>query len=327
MTLIFSLSGDDLAEQAVPIGPPFVHVDGRRRCESGARLRTVRQDILPDFLDCGQQDADDLPPKRARLQNYRISPMEMVGHWGTLLIIEILPSYLCQGKQVWRLEEWFSGNAKAGKSTMKLLSAREAKHAEGRVARMTEGQTVKIPSDVFPRAAVAPVGAAFVLAMTDRHEKSQFVGAWAAPFLLFGLYNKLVKVVWSERRSFLPLRRWTAGIIGNRRSSERAGSNCLSFQWKESRPFNGDGGENMTLFNRKKETKRMERKASLIIEEPPSAFPADVPIYTAAAVLGAAVVFEILGSHEKSRFAASLASLILLFGFYGGLAKGIFGRE
>ena len=71
----------------------------------------------------------------------------------------------------------------------------------------------------------------------------------------------------------------------------------------------------------------MERKAKLIIEEPPSAFPADVPIYTAAAVLGAAVVFEIVGSHEKSRFAANLASLILLFGFYGSPSKGIFGRE
>ncbi len=90
---------------------------------------------------------------------------------------------------------------------MKLLRAREGRHAEGRVARMIEGQTVKIPSDVFLWAAVASMGAAFVLEMTDRHEKSQFVGAWAAPFLLFGLYNKLVKVVGSERRSFLSLRR------------------------------------------------------------------------------------------------------------------------
>ena len=47
--------------------------------------------------------------------------------------------------------------AKAGKSTMKLLSAREAKHAEGRVARMIEGQTVKIPSNVFLWAAVASI--------------------------------------------------------------------------------------------------------------------------------------------------------------------------
>ncbi len=71
----------------------------------------------------------------------------------------------------------------------------------------------------------------------------------------------------------------------------------------------------------------MERKASLIIEEQPSGFPADISIFTAAAVLGAAVVLDIVGSHEKSRFAAGLASLILLFGSYGNLSKGIFGRE
>jgi hypothetical protein len=89
------------------------------------------------------------------------------------------------------------------RKSMKVLSVKAAKHGEGKVARMIEQQTVKIPSDVFLWAAVASIGASFVLEMTGRHEKSQFVGGWVAPFLLFGLYNKLVKVAGSERRSFL----------------------------------------------------------------------------------------------------------------------------
>jgi hypothetical protein len=37
--------------------------------------------------------------------------------------------------------------------------------------------------------------------MTGRQEKGHFVGQWVAPFLLLGLYNKLVKVAGSDRRS------------------------------------------------------------------------------------------------------------------------------
>jgi hypothetical protein len=32
-------------------------------------------------------------------------------------------------------------------------------------------------------------------------EKSRFVGSWVSPFLLLGVYNKLVKVAGSDRAS------------------------------------------------------------------------------------------------------------------------------
>jgi hypothetical protein len=93
---------------------------------------------------------------------------------------------------------------------MRLLRAKEKggffrskakKHAEGKVARLIEQQTAKLPSDLFLWAAVGSIGTAFVLEMTGRQEKGHFVGQWVAPFLLLGLYNKLVKVAGSDRRS------------------------------------------------------------------------------------------------------------------------------
>jgi len=67
-------------------------------------------------------------------------------------------------------------------------------YSEGRVARAIEEQTAKIPSDIFLWAAVASMGASFVLHfLMDRKEDGLFVGQWAPAFLILGLYNKLVK--------------------------------------------------------------------------------------------------------------------------------------
>ena len=72
-------------------------------------------------------------------------------------------------------------------------------HSEGAVARSIESQTAKLPSDTFLWAAVAAMGGAAVLQMTGRKDASLFVGQWVAPFLLFGVYNKLVKIGGSDR--------------------------------------------------------------------------------------------------------------------------------
>ncbi|RJP26707.1 MAG: hypothetical protein C4520_00235 [Candidatus Abyssobacteria bacterium SURF_5] len=80
-----------------------------------------------------------------------------------------------------------------------LTTSKPEKHKEGMVARLIEQQTAKLPSDVFLWAALGSIGAAFVLEVTGREEKGHFVGQWVAPFLLLGLYNKLVKVSGSDR--------------------------------------------------------------------------------------------------------------------------------
>lgn len=72
-------------------------------------------------------------------------------------------------------------------------------HSEGKVARTIESETAKLPSDTFLWAAVAAMGGAAVLQMAGRKHESLFVGQWVAPFLLFGVYNKLVKIAGSDR--------------------------------------------------------------------------------------------------------------------------------
>ena len=65
---------------------------------------------------------------------------------------------------------------------------------EGRIAKTIEQQTSKIPSDAFLWTSIGAMGVALALKIMGRNHDSLFVGQWAAPFLILGLYNKLVKV-------------------------------------------------------------------------------------------------------------------------------------
>lgn len=72
-------------------------------------------------------------------------------------------------------------------------------HSEGPIARGLEQQTAKIPSDVFLWAALGSIGASAMLQLMGKKNASLFVGDWVAPFLLFGVYNKIVKTQGSDR--------------------------------------------------------------------------------------------------------------------------------
>lgn len=67
-------------------------------------------------------------------------------------------------------------------------------HKEGKVASAIEEQTAKIPSDVFLWAALGSMAASLTLELLGKKKAGLFVGQWAAPFLLLGLYNKIVKL-------------------------------------------------------------------------------------------------------------------------------------
>ena len=67
------------------------------------------------------------------------------------------------------------------------------RHREGRVAKKIEEQTAKLPSDTFLWAAVAAMGVSLTLKMIGKKHTALFIGQWVAPFLLFGIYNKIVK--------------------------------------------------------------------------------------------------------------------------------------
>lgn len=66
-------------------------------------------------------------------------------------------------------------------------------HKEGPVARGIEQYTAKLPSDVFLWSALGSMAVSATLKIMDKNQEALFVGQWAAPFLLLGIYNKLVK--------------------------------------------------------------------------------------------------------------------------------------
>ena len=72
-------------------------------------------------------------------------------------------------------------------------------HSEGSVAKSIEEQTAKLPSDTFLWMAVGAMTASATLQMLGNRHVSLFVGQWAPTLLIFGLYNKLVKQLGSDR--------------------------------------------------------------------------------------------------------------------------------
>ena len=96
----------------------------------------------------------------------------------------------------------FSGEAQQGtetKSRTRGAQSEAQKHSEGPVARQIEDQTARLPSDVFLWAALGTMAVAATVQFLERKQWSLFLGQWAAPLLLFGLYNKVVKVAGSDR--------------------------------------------------------------------------------------------------------------------------------
>ena len=76
---------------------------------------------------------------------------------------------------------------------------RGEQHQEGPIAKTIEQQTAKLPSDVFLWAAMGSIGASALLQVMGKKQASLFVGDWVAPFLLLGVYNKIVKVQGSDK--------------------------------------------------------------------------------------------------------------------------------
>jgi len=74
----------------------------------------------------------------------------------------------------------------------------KVEHREGPVARTIEQQTAKLPSDTFLWAALGSIGLSAIMQMAGKQKASNFIGLWAPTFLMFGLYNKLVKLQGSD---------------------------------------------------------------------------------------------------------------------------------
>lgn len=72
-------------------------------------------------------------------------------------------------------------------------------YKEGPVAASIEKYTAKLPSDLFLWAALGSMAISATLKIMKKDDEALFVGQWPAPFLLLGLYNKLVKMEGFEK--------------------------------------------------------------------------------------------------------------------------------
>jgi hypothetical protein len=79
------------------------------------------------------------------------------------------------------------------------FARKDYEHSEGRVAKTIENQTARVPSDAFLWMAVGAMAISATTQMMGNKHVSLFVGQWAPTFLIFGLYNKLVKQLGSDR--------------------------------------------------------------------------------------------------------------------------------
>jgi hypothetical protein len=72
---------------------------------------------------------------------------------------------------------------------------------EDSITGAIERQTSQIPSSAFLACAVGSMAVSLILKVVRKDNWALFVGQWAAPFLIMGNYNKMVKQHGSDASS------------------------------------------------------------------------------------------------------------------------------
>jgi hypothetical protein len=64
---------------------------------------------------------------------------------------------------------------------------------EDQITAAIEKVTSKVPSSIYLGAAIASIIGSIAFKAAKKEHEALFVGQWVAPFLILGLYNKMVK--------------------------------------------------------------------------------------------------------------------------------------
>ena len=72
---------------------------------------------------------------------------------------------------------------------------------EDQFTGMLESVTAPVPSSLFLGVAIAAILGSAVLKIAKKHPDALFIGQWVAPFLILGIYNKMVKQHGSDAKS------------------------------------------------------------------------------------------------------------------------------
>ncbi|MGA8938221.1 MAG: hypothetical protein WB439_03570 [Acidobacteriaceae bacterium] len=70
---------------------------------------------------------------------------------------------------------------------------RAGEKSEDQFTALLESQSSNIPTSLFLGAAIASIAGSLVCKLSGKDHHALFIGQWAAPFLLLGIYNKMVK--------------------------------------------------------------------------------------------------------------------------------------
>jgi D-serine dehydratase len=65
--------------------------------------------------------------------------------------------------------------------------------SEDQVTAAIESYTSQVPSSVYLGCAIASIAASITCKLVKKDHMALFVGQWVAPFMLLGIYNKMVK--------------------------------------------------------------------------------------------------------------------------------------
>jgi hypothetical protein len=64
---------------------------------------------------------------------------------------------------------------------------------EDQTTALMESYSAKLPTSFFLGAALTSIVGSLILKTSGKDHHALFLGQWAAPFLLLGIYNKMVK--------------------------------------------------------------------------------------------------------------------------------------
>jgi hypothetical protein len=78
--------------------------------------------------------------------------------------------------------------------------ARRRNAMEGRTTKNIERVTAAIPSSTWLVLAGGTIAGALTLKLLGRDQTANFVGEWVPTILMLGMYNKVVKLMGSDRR-------------------------------------------------------------------------------------------------------------------------------
>jgi hypothetical protein len=73
--------------------------------------------------------------------------------------------------------------------------------SEDRFTGAIERKTSEAPSSLFLGLAMSSMAVSAIMKLTGKDDWALFVGQWAAPFLIMGTYNKMVKQQGSDATS------------------------------------------------------------------------------------------------------------------------------